>query len=326
MPVAKQMIDPQADTAAAGAPGHAFHEFVAGITPEKIRRLGRILGTAVYFLDLRHRRIVRRNLKFAFPSWDWPEVLNVSKRVFQNFGITALEIIQMSCSTIEQMRAKTVTVEGIENLAILSQEKGIILISAHLGNWEFSAQFVTGTLNAPFVAVARKIRFRPFERWVNAFRTRFGGELIDKKGAMPEMRKALRLGKVLGVLIDQGGEGATAKFFGRDVQAHASVALLALRTRCPVVPAFCVRVKDGFRIIVQPPLELQRTSDLRADVHFNIQLMTAAIEKIIRRYPDQWFWFHKRWKAYYPHLYPEDLKKAKRKEARRRRKMSPVRR
>jgi KDO2-lipid IV(A) lauroyltransferase len=197
----------------------------------------------------------------------------------------------------------------------------VILISAHLGNWEMSAQFVSGLVKSSFVAVARKIRFKPFERWVNGLRTRFGGELIDKKGAMPAMRSALSQGKVLGILIDQGGEGATAKFFGHDVQAHAAVALLALRSRCPVIPAFCVREANGFRIILDSPLHLKRTSDLRADIQTNIQLMMDAVEKAIRAYPDQWFWFHKRWKAFYPQLYREDVKKAKRREERRRKKV-----
>jgi KDO2-lipid IV(A) lauroyltransferase len=275
--------------------------------------MGKTLGLIMYGLDVRHRRIVRRNLKFAYPEWDWSKILRLTRRIFQNFGITALEIIQISCSSPEQMRAKAHTIQGLENLDCLSSNKGILLISAHLGNWEVSAQYVSAFIKAPFVAVSRKIRFKPFERWINGLRTRFGGELIDKQGAMPAMRKALSQGKILGVLIDQGGQGATAKFFGHDVQVHAAVALLAIRCKCPVIPAFCVREGNGFRIIIEPPLALQRTADLRADIEANIQIMMNAIERAIRRYPDQWFWFHKRWKQYYPHLYREDLEKERRK-------------
>ena len=321
MSIEDKMIKTSAETVGFSLQRNALQAFIAGISARKIQRLGKILGTVFYFLDLRHRRIVRRNLKFAFPGWGWPKVLHHSKRVFQNFGMTALEIIQISCSTVEEVRTKAITIEGMENFDHFAREKGVILISAHLGNWEMSAQFVSGLVKSSFVAVARKIRFKPFERWVNGLRTRFGGELIDKKGAMPAMRKALSQGKILGILIDQGGEGATAKFFGHDVQAHAAVALLALRSRCPVIPAFCVREANGFRIIMDSPLNLQRTSDLRADIQSNIQLMMDAVEKAIRAYPDQWFWFHKRWKAFYPELYREDMKKAKRREERRKKKM-----
>jgi len=300
---------------------NAFQTFVAGISRKEIRRMGQTVGMVLYFLDMRHRRIVRRNLKFAYPEWEWSKVLRVTRRVYQNFGITAMEIIQFSCSTREEIQARGFTVEGKENLEYFSNKNGVILLSAHLGNWEFAAQYMTGFIRAHFVGVGRKIRFKPFERWVNGLRTRFGGELIDKKGAMPEMRKALRQGKVLGVLLDQAGEGATVKFFDRDVKAHAGVTLLALRSRSPVIPTFCVRDENGYRIILEPPLDLQRTSDLRSDIHNNTQLMVDAIEKAIRAYPDQWFWFHKRWKAYYPHLYREDMKRAKRKEDKRFKKM-----
>lgn len=292
----------------------AFRSFVAGIPHKKLAQLGRLFGLFLYGVDLRHRRIVRRNLKFAFPEWEWERVHAVAKRVFENFGITVMEIIQISCSTQEEVLAKASTIQGLENFDYF--RNGVLLISAHLGNWEISAQYASAFSQVPFVAVARKIRFSPFERWINRLRTRFGGELIDKKGALPKMREALRQGKILGVLIDQGGEGATAKFFGHDVQAHAAVALLAMRCKKPVIPAFCVREPDGFRLIVDSPLLLQRTTDVKADIQVNIQRMMDAIEKAIRAYPDQWFWFHKRWKKYYPHLYREELEKKRRRQER----------
>lgn len=296
-----------------------FKSFISGISHKKIVRMGRMLGLIFYYLDARHRRIVRRNLKFAFPEWDWGRVLQVTKRVFQNFGITALEILQISCSSPRDVLAKARVVQGMENTEYLSNKNGVIIITAHLGNWEIASLFVSAFIKDPFVAVARKIRPQWFEQWVVDFRTRFGGEIITKKGALPDMRKSLRQGKVLGVLIDQStkaGEGVKAKFFGHDVQAHAAVAMLALRHKSPVIPAFCVREENGFRIIIEPPLNLERTKDLRADIQLNTQLMMDAIEKVIRLYPEQWFWFHKRWKVYYPHLYPEDLARKKRQRAR----------
>lgn len=292
----------------------AWQTFLAGIPQRKIERLGRVLGWLIYHVDARHRRIVRRNLRFAFPQWQWERVLKTSRHVFQNFGVTALEIIQSSCFTLEELTAKVVTVQGSENRKYLSNPNGVVIVSAHLGNWEIAVQYISSFTDTPFAAVARKIRFKPLERWVFRLRTRFGGELIDKKGAAADMRRALRQGKILAVLNDQSGEGAFVRFFGRKVQAHAGVALLAQRCKSPVVPAFCVRDKDGFRIIIDSPLVLQQTGDLRADIQANTQIIMDAIEKTIHRYPEQWFWFHKRWKAFYPHLYQEDLKRQWRKE------------
>jgi KDO2-lipid IV(A) lauroyltransferase len=296
-----------------------FRLFVSKIPHRKIVRLGQMLGLLMFYLDARHRRIVRRNLKFAFPEWEWSRVLRVTKNVYKNFGVTALEIFQISCSSRRDTLTKARVIQGIKNTEYLDNENGVFLITAHLGNWEVASLFVSGFIRNPFVAVARKIRPQWFEQWVIDFRTRFGGEIINKKGALPDMQKALRQGKILGVLIDQGtkaGEGVKVKFFGRDVQAHAAVALLALRCKSPVIPGFCVREDKGFRIILEPPINLQRTGDLKADIQANTQLMMDAIEKAIRLYPDQWFWFHKRWKVYYPHLYSEDLEKKRRKRER----------
>ena len=82
-----------ADSERAGVSMTPFRLFVSKIPHRKIVRLGQILGLFLYYLDPRHRRIVRRNLKFAFPEWDWNRVLRITKKVYKNFGVTALEIL-----------------------------------------------------------------------------------------------------------------------------------------------------------------------------------------------------------------------------------------
>ena len=87
------------------------------------------------------------------------------------------------------------------------------------------------------------------------------------------------------------------------------------------MPAFCIREADStLTLVAKPPLALKKTEDLRADLRENTQIMTSAIEKAVRAYPEQWFWVHKRWKRHYPYLYPEDLtRRQRRKEKKRRR-------
>ena len=100
-----------------------FQVFVAKIPHKKIAQIGWALGRVLYGLDVRHRRIVRRNLKFAFPEWEWNEIHRVTKRVFQNFAITALEILQISCSSFAEVRAKAHTIQGSENISHLSNNR-----------------------------------------------------------------------------------------------------------------------------------------------------------------------------------------------------------
>jgi len=300
----------------------AFQRFIANITPTKIERLGKSLGFLIYALDIRHRRIVRRNLKFAFPDWPWDRVLDVTRRVFENLGIAIFEIIQLSCLPNEKLLMR-VRIDGKENIKYLLSPKGTIVISGHLGNWELALLFAASYFGDRLLAIARKIDFAPLDRWVYNFRTRFGGEVINKTGALPDMTKSLRSGNVLATLIDQGtkpGEGIDAMFFNRKVLATPGIAMLAMRTKVPVIPAFCVRDQNGFTVILNPPVKMQKTKNLRADIQVNTQRIMANIEAAVRKYPEQYFWFHKRWKIYYPHLYHEDLERKQRQRERQKRK------
>jgi KDO2-lipid IV(A) lauroyltransferase len=300
----------------------AFQQFIANIPYRKIQRLGKSLGWLIYALDIRHRRIVRRNLKFAFPDWPWDRVLDVTRGVFENFGLAIFEIIQLSCLSNEKLLMR-VRIEGKENLKYLLSPKGTIIISGHLGNWELALLFAASYFGDRLLAIARKIDFAPLDRWVYNFRTRFGGEVINKTGALPDMTKSLRGGNVLATLIDQGtkpGEGIDAMFFNRKVLATPGIAMLAMRTKVTVIPAFCVRNPQGFTVILNPPVTMQKTKNLRADIQVNTQRIMDTIEAAVRKYPEQYFWFHKRWKIYHSHLYREDLERKQRQRERQRRK------
>ncbi|MBW2013754.1 MAG: lysophospholipid acyltransferase family protein [Deltaproteobacteria bacterium] len=189
-------------------------------------------------------------------------------------------------------------------------------MSAHLGNWEIVPLFWPLYFKKSITVVARQILNKIVNRWIHELRTRFGSRVIYKDIALPEMTRTLRQGKILAILIDQGTKsslGVKIKFFNKLVTATPAAALLAMRCNSPVLPGFCTRNADGtFTITLEPPLILKRTGNLSADLRSNTQLMTDAIEKAVRKYPEQWFWVHKRWRKYYPHLYPEDIARRRR--------------
>jgi KDO2-lipid IV(A) lauroyltransferase len=106
-------------------------------------------------------------------------------------------------------------------------------------------------------------------------------------------------------------------FFGHKVTTTPAAAFLAIRCKNPVLPIFCVRDDRGrLTVVAKPPLEMKRSGDLRSDVQANTQMITNVVEKAVRQYPDQWFWVHKRWKKFYPHLYPEYQARRKRRHQR----------
>ena len=297
--------------------------FISKISSKHIIGLGKLIGSFAYLIDIPHRRIIRQNLAFVYPDWSQQKIEEISRRVFQNLSMTFLEFFQLATLSKEALLNRAQIV-GIENLAsLLDRKKGLIIVSAHLGNWEMGLQYMCCFSQKSILGVAKKIRFAPLNRRVHRVRTRFGIKIINNKGALPEMRQILRKGQILGLLVDQSrrSEGVDVTFFGRKVTTTPAAAFLAIRCRCPVLPIFCVRDASGqLTIEVKTPIEPEFTGDLRSDVQTNTQIITDVVEKAVRKYPEQWLWVHKRWKKYYPHLYPEyQAQRKRRKELRARR-------
>jgi KDO2-lipid IV(A) lauroyltransferase len=141
------------------------------------------------------------------------------------------------------------------------------------------------------------------------------------------MMQTLRQGGILTIMMDisRRFDGVEVNFFGRRATATPAAALVGLRCKSPIIPVFSHRNPKGELIVrMEPPVEIQRTKDLRSDLQFNTQLITDRVERAVRKYPEQWNWMLKRWKEFYPGLYPESKKRLERiKKKEKRRKKSP---
>ncbi len=268
--------------------------------------LGRALGVALGLADVHHHRIVRRNLAFAYPERSAAELRRLAWRVFQNYGVNLIEFFQMRFMQPEDV-ARRSRLYGFEHVAsALGQRRGMIAVSAHLGSWEFGMQVMPCVIGVKVTGVAKKFKSALIENRIHGARTRFGNEILYKKDALADMTRILRGGGVLGLLVDMARrqDGVDVRFFGKRATATPAAAMLALRCRCPVIPMFCVWEPDGtMGVHAAPALEMMRTKDLRADLIENTQRITDAVERMVRRYPEQWFWLMKRWKEHYPQLY-----------------------
>lgn len=288
---------------------------------------GKLLGLLFYSLAIPHRRLVRRNLQFCYPEWSAKEIRELSRRIFMNFGITLVEMLQCTFMSHEEV-LKALRVEGEENFnKAFKSNRGIVIVSAHMGNWEVGLH-ITNYYGKPMLGVAAKTRYGWADILLSRSRNRLGNTIIDKKGALPKITEGLRRGEVIGMLIDQSRRkhGVEVTFFGRKATASPAAALLALRCNSLVLPAFCVRRSDGqLTIQVKTPFELTRTGDLRSDIQSNTQRMIDVVEEMVRTYPDQWFWLLKPWKVHYPNLYSEwDARRRKRKAKKKRKALSKV--
>lgn len=287
----------------------------------KIESIGNILGRLVYLIDKRHRRIVLRNLNLAFPKWDDEQKAKVAKATYANFMTTIIELFFLKYMSRDKLKS-IITFINMENLyKAREDDKGIILISGHFGNWEL-AHIAFSAFYEPITMVARELQFKPLDRFLKDLRSMFKSRVLNKKNGLNDMRAALRNREILGILIDQGTikkEGIETDFFGHKVMTTPAAALLARRFKCPVLPGFVIRKKGGgFEAHCLPQVDMQRTKNYSADIIANTQKMNDTIQGFIEKYPEQWFWFHKRWKRYHPELYTEDIAaKIKRREKRR---------
>jgi KDO2-lipid IV(A) lauroyltransferase len=286
--------------------------FIAQIPKTHLLFFGKMLGNLLYYLAAPQRRIVRRNLQFSHVESSPQQLQSLSKRIFRHFGITILELLQMTCFSQKEL-LRNIHVEGKEIIIeALARQKGVVLITAHLGNYEMAWQYVPCYFGRQMAGVAKKMRNVRLDRLIHKIRTRFGNKIIYKKGALPEMMQTLRQGEMVGLLMDisRRFDGVEVNFFGRRATATPAAALLGLRCKSPIIPAFCHRSANGKLIIrVERPIEIQRTKDLRADLQTNTQLITDRVERAVRNSPEQWNWMLKRWKEFYPDLYPETTKR-----------------
>lgn len=271
------------------------------LVPVSVRRTLFVgLSLCYYHLAPRRRLIAIYNLTRAFPEKTAAEVRGIARGVYRNMALVAAEFFDLPALTRETLK-DAVEVEGIEGCQrALAKGRGVLLFGAHFGNWELQAA-AASLLLGPLTVIYRPLDNAFLDRLVLAVRSATGNIPLPKQHAMRRMLRTLREGGMVGLLIDQNWsrkEGVFVDFFGRPACTTEGLALLALHTGAPVVPAFMVRRGDGrYRLVFGPEMEVTATGDREADVRRNTQNFTAVLEEMIRRYPSQWLWVHQRWKT-----------------------------
>jgi KDO2-lipid IV(A) lauroyltransferase len=259
------------------------------------------LSGLIYALDDRHRRIALRGLTLAFPEKDLKERNAIARSAFRNLARVAAEFFSLPRLN-EKNFTRYITFEGLENFQkAYEKEKGILILTAHFGNWEWMAALFPLQSHHPVHVVVRPLDSRFLDSMVEQLRMRTGNQAIPKQKAMGQILRLLKAGEIVGILLDQNmawQEGVFVDFFGEKACTNTGMALLALKTGTPVLPAFNIRQKDGrYRVVIEPEIPLVRTGDKERDVMENTQRFTQIIERYVRNYPDQWLWLHQRWKT-----------------------------
>jgi KDO2-lipid IV(A) lauroyltransferase len=262
--------------------------------------MGRQMGFFAFHLVRDRRQIALQNLHIAFGQEKSEDEIRVlAKKAFQNLGMTAIEFFRIPKMDAEDFKEK-VQIEGLDQaLKVLERKKGALLLLSHFGNWELMG-IMSKVLNNPILVIAKPMKGNPrVDRLITEIRESAGLEVISTENASRKVIRAISQKRIVGILIDQRAkrsEGVWADFFGKKAPTTPGLAVLAMKTHAPVLPVFMVR--NGFfkhRLLIKEPLELIDSGDIKKDVESNTRLFNQVIESMIRQYPDQWFWVHRRW-------------------------------
>ena len=211
---------------------------------------------------------------------------------------TMVELLKLPYLSAEQIQ-DLVDLRGAEHVeAALALGKGVLMLTAHFGNWEFGGARMARA-GWPVTVVARDSEENLTAQMINQARRSQGLEVLDRD-SLRGMLRTLESGRILCVLADQHAAtgGIIVDFLGRPAATATGPAVLALRTGAAIVPGFCHRLADGtFRVEFFPALDLPHTGDRDADVRKITQMCNDVVAREITADPDQWLWLHRRWKV-----------------------------
>ena len=253
------------------------------------------------YLSPRHGKIVSGNLKAAFPEKSDSEIENLKKEIYRHFSTIFTQIIFLYIKKRPDKILPEILIRNQKILEdILERGQGVILFSAHFGNWELVPFIIRQALGRKTHNIARKMDNPLIEKKVTAFRKYMGSRIIYKKGSIKTILKELSKNQIIGMIIDQNTlpeEGVFVDFFSRKVSAIPSVAQLYLKKRVPVLPVFIHYRPKKIILEIMKEIDYPPSGHFKQDVVAITQLCNRIIEDKIREFPEQWFWFHQRWKT-----------------------------
>ncbi len=270
------------------------------LSPAGLAKVGDALGNFYSMLGGRRRQIIDFNLSLAFPEMSRDERRALARAVTRHFGRSALDAIRLQRLQPEELLA-AVQITGIENLEkALALGRGAFFLTAHIGSWEVAA-LVTGLKVEGGLSVVNRPLDNPLlEVELDRLRKLYGNRVFGKHNILREMLAQLKNGGGVGILIDQRvreDQGVEVPFFGHPAWTHPILARMGRKTGAPVVPTFALRDTPGhYRLRYETAVVVDDFSEPELeDVALTTRYM-AILETAIRANPDQWLWYHDRWK------------------------------
>ena len=283
---------------------YSFYAFLNILPQDLSLKIGRFLGLLFYKIDKKHRKHTLNNLKIAFPTKTENELNDIAIKFYKNLGMVFVEIFRLN--KYKESNVDDFVESDFDHIKNIYGGQGILLLTAHFGNWELLAK-TFGLKGYKGNVLARPLDNPYIEKILYDLRTASGNKVIyNRENAVKNIISALNEKEIVGFLPDENASkriGVFVDFFGVKACTMPGMANIAAKTKLPVVPAFIVRIKgnDGnyskHRLIIEPPLDIKYTGDRKTDTMNILKLFNEKIEDMIKQYPEQWFWIHNRWKT-----------------------------
>jgi KDO2-lipid IV(A) lauroyltransferase len=278
----------------------AVSKLFCSLPESTVPRVGRSLGKFLYFTLGNRRRLAMENVKLAYGSEiDLPGARKIVLDSYEHLGMNVVEFFRLPILEPEALLER-IEMEGLEYLdEALSFGKGVLMLSAHLGNWDYLSASIAMS-GYPLALITKISRSKALNDIWMGYREKTGVKMLMGRGTMKESLKQLKGGGIVGFVLDQNArrkEGVFVPFFGRQACTLSSLAILSRRTGVPVVPVHIFRKNGLHKIILEEPINTRYYEDQERDIIERTAAYTSWTEKVIRQHPEQWAWLHDRWKT-----------------------------
>ncbi|MGM0608675.1 MAG: lysophospholipid acyltransferase family protein [Candidatus Muiribacteriota bacterium] len=268
--------------------------FFIGLIPNCLLAFaGKVLGSLVFIFWKKRRKIGFDNLKNVYPEKTDKEINFILKLNFINFAYTLFEMFKQPY--VKKNLDNIFTVKGIDKLEkFYRQNKGVILITAHFGNWELGGSLICA-LGYKLSVIQKKQKNSAFDKLINHYRKLNNIKPIGRKAALKEGVKALKKGEILGIISDQKTKtgGVFIDFFNQPALTTTLPAKLYLKFDSPIIFIYVKRKAFmKFEINFYDSYEEKNANTEEISKYIN-----KSLESFIKETPHQWFWAHRRWEG-----------------------------
>jgi len=254
-----------------------------------------IFAFLVWNLDFFRKKIVLKNLEIAFPNLTQKERIKIAKSFYKKFVFYMADIIDTLEISKEELQNKVKVIGEQYLLKTKNSNKPVVFVTAHFGNWEVVPKIIGGIYDIPMVVLMREFDNPKIGEFFKKSRNSFNISTLNKKSSARDIIRAFRQGKALGILIDQHSNADTAvevEFFNKKVKFNRAVSTLAKKFNAVIVPMFSYTKDSQYYLELLEPKEFSKDDTIESFTQWQANI----IEDMIKKHPDEYYWFHKRFK------------------------------